>query len=649
MLPTPARLALAALCLALAQATACRAAPQDPPTLHRYWPRFPRPELISTVRQVSTSGEAYVLQSLCGLAARASLHGPNRHLVWYPIGHPAYERWRREMLAQTRARWREVDDVWLLVEEFRRMGIVKGYVLFRDDMFARALHERAEYDPSANVGTVLCARLGGVLVPEWLEDRVRATGLPLLADARSMTEEECFTRWGPGCSTRVLALIEPKVPHCRAEAIALDAFVLATHGPLLERALARLEPDSPILGWGLGAEDHLTVPISRYAAWNSATNWCLNLPLLSTEAAGATIPAKSLRVARPPSVWDLRWEEGKHHAAFLMSDGDNVQWLMGDFLFSAERSWWNSPARGRFPMGWGGCLADLAQLCPYALRHVARTATPRDDMVLLGGGYYYPDLFGEARGGLAALRTHARRMRAYLRLTGARVLHMNAMRWDSPAAVRAYTVFAEEIPELLGILMVQYAPYSAGQGRVLWVKGRNGREVPVVSARFALWGKSPFPDDGPPAEIARRLSEQPACGARATEAGFSWVTVHCWSWFREAPDGAPEDAEEVDQSRGAGSGGKRGLEPVGWCIRRLAPHVRVMTPTELLMTLNLRLRPARTLADALAALEGAVRGLPARSRRAARAQIAESRRRLARGEWRAAFQAGQRAARLARR
>ncbi|NLH98942.1 MAG: hypothetical protein GX446_05550 [Chthonomonadales bacterium] len=85
-------------------------------------------------------------------------------------------------------------------------------------------------------------------------------------------------------------------------------------------------------------------------------------------------------------------------------------------------------------------------------------------------------------------------MRGYLRMAGVRVLHMNATKWDSAEAIRAYTVFAEEIPELEGIVMVQYAPYTAGGGKVLWVKRHKPRlPRPKNTSSAVTTGKPSMP------------------------------------------------------------------------------------------------------------------------------------------------------------
>ena len=94
----------------------------------------------------------------------------------------------------------------------------------------------------------------------------------------------------------------------------------------------------------------------------------------------------------------LNWEDDVHYASFVMSDGDNVQWVMGNFVVGGQAgSYYANPRRGEVPLGGTRPLADLAQLAPYCLEELAARATPRDDFILFGGGYYYPDWFGSAR------------------------------------------------------------------------------------------------------------------------------------------------------------------------------------------------------------------------------------------------------------
>jgi hypothetical protein len=613
----------------------------------RWWTRFPRPKTVVTVGSVPSLEMGILLQSLMGLTAREARSGRSRELIWYPIGHPAYLRWFEAMIRQTGARVQEPKEVWELVSEYHRRGLVRGYLLYRYDRSPRAFHESGAYDPSVNVATALCGVYRAVLVSEGLEEEAQRRGLTRLLDVRNLSEEECFERYRARFSRSVIAMIEPKVPHNRAEAIALDAFVLTQPGPLYERALSWLRPGSPVLGWGLGDEYRLTEPSSRWGHFQTATNWCLNLPLLSTETPGESYPAERLRPRTSVSLWDLKWEEDVHYASFVMSDGDNVQWLMGDFVDGTEKSWWASSARGRFAMGWTFCYADLAQLCPYTLDYLYATASPGDELILAGGGYYYPDLFGASRPEAEAetLRLHVRRLSAYQRLGGFRAILFNASRWDSPAADRAYETIAREMPGISGILTVQYAPYTAGRGAVRWVCGANGAQIPVISARFALWNNANRPGEGSPGKVAEYLNAMPHEGAPSTEDRFSWVTVHAWSWFREQPPGAKPETEECDQAQGGQPGTARGLLPVAWCVRNLKPHVRVVTPTQLILLLHLRTRPRQTLERELHALaESVARHPDGARRRESLVLLEEARRHWRAGDFRAAFETGCRAA-----
>ncbi len=567
-------------------------------SLHRYWPRFPRPETVLTVTSVPSREIAIVLDTLSGLAAREALDHGGKEMIWAPLAHPSYERWYAMMLEQTGARAEGPSEIWDLVRRFKERGIVKGYILYHYDDSKRGFFEEGPMDATSNVATSLCAMRGAIAVSDTLEGEARALGLACLQDVRGMSEEECYAKYGREFSRTILALQDPKANEIRSEAVALGSFVLSKPGPLYERVLGRLKPDTPVLGWGIGDEMAITRPASEFGHFITATNWCHNLPLLSTEQPGATFPVERLRAPQTKTMWDLSWEEGVHYATFVMSDGDNVQWLMGDFVEDASRCYWSDPRRGTRPIGWTCCYVDLAQLCPYTLDYLFRTATPQDDFVLYGGGYYYPDLFGSRGGGASLMRTHARRIGQYMRLGGIRSLAFNAAQWDSDAAMRAYTACAEEIPGLLGVFTVQYAPYTAGGGAVRWVKGRSGEELPVVSARYSIWSGVRGERDNSPCGIARNLNGLPRLDSSPSDDAFSWVVVHAWSWFRPG-----QDDEEMDQRAGGQPGSARGYTSVCSCVDALGPEVRVVTPTEFLLRMRLMLRPEQTLEGLMAEVD----------------------------------------------
>src|SRR5262249_39395680 len=154
-------------------------------------------------------------------------------------------------------------------------------------------------------------------------------------------------------------------------------------------------------------------------------------------------------------------------------DGDNVQWIMANFMGGSEaQSYYSNPNRGRIPFGWGLPVPSLCQLSPRTLAEILAKATPNDDFIQFhGGGYFYPDLYGKSRGDNKALERHAERLRYFMDLTGIRILAFNFQDWDGPQAMAACKILASKLPGLLGILAFQYNPYSAGNGAINWVQG----------------------------------------------------------------------------------------------------------------------------------------------------------------------------------
>jgi hypothetical protein len=78
-----------------------------------------------------------------------------------------------------------------------------------------------------------------------------------------------------------------------------------------------------------------------------------------------------------------------------MTDGDNIQWLLGDFADNAN--WYGSPDRGIVPIGWtvSPALAELAPTVLKCLYDSARSGSGSDYFVAgpSGMGYQYPDYF----------------------------------------------------------------------------------------------------------------------------------------------------------------------------------------------------------------------------------------------------------------
>lgn len=568
------------------------------PASHLYYSHPPVPEEVIVVPFAGDPELGMLLESAAGVAAIASLEGGPRIAIWEDLDNDGYQRWwdgyrsahRFSVLEAT------LEDC---VAELHARGIVRGYLLYRYDRSDRPLHDHGPADESVNVATSLAAQARAVLVSERLEGMARSLGLRRLGDCRGMTEEQCFREHGESFTDRAVGTSDPKARNARSLMIAMNCFVSSGTGPAYEASLARCRPDSPVIGWGMGGEDTQTMPSSRYGLFQTATNWCHNLPLLATEGAPESLP-EALLHALPrelPGPAELDWGDGRHYCCLTLTDGDNIQWVMGNFVSGPEGpSYYASSLRGAVPFTWGLPVPGLLELSPRTLAEILGTATSNDDFVLYsGGGYYYPDLYGEARME-DCIRLHASRLRHAMERTGIRIVAYNFQDWDSEAALAACRSMAQELPGLLGILAFQYYPYSAGNGRVLWVEGADGDRVPVVSGRYTVWAQTGREHDTTPSRVAAMLADLPVLGATQSEEDcFSWVLVHAWSRFRNARAGEGPYAEEDVPQHAEAPGSARGYEPAVWLAQALPDHCVPVTASEFLLRLRLRCDPERTL------------------------------------------------------
>jgi hypothetical protein len=374
-------------------------------------------------------------------------------------------------------------------------------------------------------------------------------------------------------------------PHTRDFAIAQKAFVVYGDAEPLPSIMKWLEPLSPILGWNGGDEFQTTDISSRYGHIQTATDWCMNLPVLMSGSETAALP--KIKSISPAAI---DFNDKRSAVSFIQTDGDNVQWLQGNFFH--HPSYWKNPDRGRIPFGWSTCFVQLAQLTPHAINFAIDTASTNDSMLEWGGGYYYPDHFGAARSNRwELLAQHARRTFALMQKTDSRIIAFNVAQHDSANARKAYEVFARETEGLLGILIFQYAPYEAGAGKTFWVKDRAGLDLPIVTTRYSIWENSnQRPRSGTPAKVAREIRES---AGQSPAPRYDWVIAHAWSYFKPAP-GSDETAENIPQENAHLHNVARGYTPVEWSAQRLPSNIRVITPEELLWRIRMQHNPQQT-------------------------------------------------------
>ena len=138
------------------------------------------------------------------------------------------------------------------------------------------------------------------------------------------------------------------------------------------------------------------------------------------------------------------------------------------------------------------------------------------------------------------------------------------------------------------MIVLQYYPYEGGNGKVFWVKNSDGIEIPVVTAKFALWANLDNERAGTPTRLARIVNET-AENARANgELLQAWSVVHAWSGFKNTGDEQTENSTYGDPNSSAG------VTPIGWCAQKLSDDIKVVNPEELLWRIRMRHDPQQT-------------------------------------------------------
>ena len=356
-------------------------------------------------------------------------------------------------------------------------------------------------------------------------------------------------------STRVTVVQDPsKTPAFMADyAVATGALVWwdTDMGSELARSvLSSMAPGFAALGWGPD-EKGTVAAVSAAGGAVVPADWAINLDVLSAWDLPALPPQRAPADPAPPVP-----APQQHTVTFLMSDGDNVQFLLNDFGTGA--SFWGSPDRGAAALGWT-IAPGLTELAPAAMQWLYETATPagaanrtantdgRDLFVagVSGTGYFFPDVMSASADGDAMLAELAVSTAEFMAKTGLRLLNVLAEGNGLPPAGVAEALLAADGIDAL--FWYPYDNYSGLRGSVTWpVAGK-----PVIGGAFNLWGDGSdcgsFCNNN---QTVARLLAAPRNPALA--ASYSLIPVHAWThsvgdvaWITAALEAAEPGAVAV--------------------------------------------------------------------------------------------------------
>jgi hypothetical protein len=248
------------------------------------------------------------------------------------------------------------------------------------------------YDPDQIHTVNLAARLAKdynalVASPELLP---RLAGFPVLLDLRGQFTSKLevyqyvFDNYWQNTDKRLLIGLSPDFHKgsLREYAIALGAAVVwldpevSAESTLLNKFLASMPAGANYMGWW-PEEQPGVERVSHYGFTTIASDYSTNLAFhsgLPRRIEPRPMPAK-------PAL------QNKIYVAFILSDGDNLQ-----YVEHLMRKLWNNSDRGKVPIGWTVSPA-MVDAMPGALNYYHQSATDNDNLISgpSGYGYTYPN------------------------------------------------------------------------------------------------------------------------------------------------------------------------------------------------------------------------------------------------------------------
>lgn len=440
-------------------------------------------EIWVVEKEALSPAQRMLVLSLQGLVAR------QKPAIWFAddgITEKIFEELRQEGTV-----FHQENDPWVLLE------------LFGDHFKGGVLYDLGE--ESLNVATTLAGQTDCLLVEASLEKVMREKGYAIKADARGMSEREALEKFGDR-SAKGIAVEQTleKPDFLRDFAIMQNAFTYFGGARNFRTQVAKkFGPQALIYGWG-NDELEWVDGLSKGEACGIPADWCVNLSSLAADQ--VPVPRRHKRYPAPA-------KPGERIVCFVMSDGDNIQWLTNGF--SQSPGFWASEHRGKFSVSWEFAPV-MSEVAPRAMRYFYNSASKGtfvDDFVCgpSGQGYTFPTSRPDRR----AFAEQTNQALADADLSVISFLDAHGDMSESAEML--------DQPNVLGILYKDYVPYNKFAGKTFWHAGK-----PCMSYRYLLWEQKGKPDwtiQG----VADAIASQPAEPTTDIDS-YALINVHAWSF-----------------------------------------------------------------------------------------------------------------------
>ncbi|UOB18378.1 T9SS type A sorting domain-containing protein [Abyssalbus ytuae] len=379
------------------------------------------------VQRNASSSEMYLFASLKGIVNRTQPR-------IFSYEGDAFAEGQYTWLESLNLNWNEPDDKWELITKYRNE--ISGVIVYDPEQ----IH-------TVNLATMLAKDQNALTASPLLSSKLTSPpyNLPILMDLRGQYHsklevyQDIYNNYWPNLDHRLLIGLNPSVHKAalREYATALGLAVIwldpevAGESELLNSFLSSMPEGANYMGWwpeeGPGVER-----ASTYGIATIASDWCSNL----------TVHSGMPRIVNIKPIPPKPTLQNKIYVAFILSDGDNLQ-----YVEHLMRKLWSNPDRGSVPIGWTISPAMLDAM-PGALDFYWQTSTDNDNLISgpSGYGYTYPNSWTDQN----ALNQFIAKTDEYNQKAGLRVITV----WNTivggidKSVGESYAAYA---PSLLGV------------------------------------------------------------------------------------------------------------------------------------------------------------------------------------------------------
>ena len=457
---------------------------------------------------------------------------------------------------------RDVFDVYL--NRTFETSLVSMLTFFRPQLSGKyALINIDGKDNSTSVAIAAAAAVGVIAVTTNNEQTAISAGYTLQYDLRTWSVEKAIfffnnTNLGNGLFifSKTVTTIQDPSKYCMGDysisANALQFWVPdVTTSSLPTTIFETMSPPFVTLGWGPDELNTVRVA-SSFGGGVVASDWAINVDVLSnfdipsfkqkttmvdkkltssssssslTTSTSSSTSSSSLSSSSSSSIKSESIPT--HTVCFVMSDGDNLQWILGGF--ASDLAHFGSPDRGKIAMGWtiSPAIADLSPATLFYLYNAANdnsnTSLPGRDVFIAGvsgASYFYPDVIPNQD----LLDKSTNLTAAYMKKANLQIANIMSYSNNVDDTIASSYLKHSEIDALF---WYYFSDYAGDSGEIRFVENK-----PVIGARYNLWGSGVPPDPTDPhfknvsslADALRVLPSTPT-----SSFGYSLVALHAWS------------------------------------------------------------------------------------------------------------------------